>query len=124
VVAQMVARGDITAQQARRHVVTNVLGADHPGVRVDVQRVSLEPGDVLLVCSDGLTWWPRPTRLVAGTTAPLSSLASSRPMHKPISTPRRGRACRAEHRRAAPTGGRRPAADTISPAPRRVDGRR
>src|SRR5262249_51084111 len=59
VVAAMVGRGEITAEQARRHprrhVVTNVLGGDHAGVRVDVQRMALEPGDVLLLCSDGLT---------------------------------------------------------------------
>jgi PPM family protein phosphatase len=59
VVAEMVGRGEITAEQARqhphRHVVTNVLGGGQAGVRVDVQRVSLEPGDVLLLCSDGLT---------------------------------------------------------------------
>jgi protein phosphatase len=57
-VAAMVGRGEITPDQARchprRHVVTNVLGGGHPGVRVDVQRVALEPGDVLLLCSDGL----------------------------------------------------------------------
>lgn len=58
-VAEMVGRGEISPEQARhhphRHVVTNVLGGGHAGVRVDVQRVSLEPGDVLLLCSDGLT---------------------------------------------------------------------
>lgn len=59
VVAEMVGRGEISPEQARhhphRHVVTNVLGGGHAGVRIDVQRVSLEPGDVLLLCSDGLT---------------------------------------------------------------------
>jgi protein phosphatase len=59
VVAEMVSRGALSPEQARRHpyrhVVTNVLGGDQAGVRVDVQRVQLEPGDVLLLCSDGLT---------------------------------------------------------------------
>jgi protein phosphatase len=59
VVAEMVARGQLSPEQARRHprrhVVTNVLGGGRAGVRVDVQRVILEPGDAVLLCSDGLT---------------------------------------------------------------------
>jgi len=58
-VAEMARRGEISPQEARhhrlRHVVTNVLGGDRAGVQVDVQRVSLEVGDALLLCSDGLT---------------------------------------------------------------------
>jgi PPM family protein phosphatase len=38
-----------------RHVVTNVLGGDEAGVRADVLRADLETGDVVLLCSDGLT---------------------------------------------------------------------
>jgi PPM family protein phosphatase len=38
-----------------RHVVTNVLGGNEAGVQVDVQKVDLETGDVMLLCSDGLT---------------------------------------------------------------------
>jgi PPM family protein phosphatase len=59
VVAEMVGRGELSPEQARRHphrnVVTNVLGGGRAGVRVDVQRVALEPGDAVLLCSDGLT---------------------------------------------------------------------
>ena len=59
VVAEMVERGELSPEQARhhprRHVVTNVLGGNSTGVRVDVQRIGLEPGDLLLLCSDGLT---------------------------------------------------------------------
>jgi protein phosphatase len=59
IVAEMVDRGELSPEQARhhphRHVVTNVLGGGTPGVRIDVERVGLEEGDVLLLCTDGLT---------------------------------------------------------------------
>jgi protein phosphatase len=52
-------RGVITPEQARRHkfrhVVTNALGGVKAGVQVEVHQVDLESGDVLLLCSDGLT---------------------------------------------------------------------
>jgi protein phosphatase len=38
-----------------RHVVTNVLGGKECGVRVDVEKIDLQTGDVMLLCSDGLT---------------------------------------------------------------------
>lgn len=38
-----------------RHVITNVVGGDRPGVRVEVRRVQISPGDVVLLCTDGLT---------------------------------------------------------------------
>jgi protein phosphatase len=57
--AELARRGSIGPEQARRHqfghVVTNVVGGSEPGVRVDVQKVDLETGDVVLLCSDGLT---------------------------------------------------------------------
>jgi protein phosphatase len=43
------------ARHPYRHVVTNVLGGAEPGVRVELHRLDLHPGDVLLLCSDGLT---------------------------------------------------------------------
>ncbi len=58
-VAQLVARGQITAAEAktdpRRNVVTRSVGVG-PTVDVDAERLAepLVPGDTLLVCSDGL----------------------------------------------------------------------
>jgi len=59
VVAEMVARGELRADQASqhrlRHVITNVLGGRERGVRAEAQVVDLEADDELLLCSDGLT---------------------------------------------------------------------
>ncbi len=58
-VAELVRNGAISPEQASehsmRHVITNAMGGPVPGVRVEVRRAHLEPGDVLLLCSDGLT---------------------------------------------------------------------
>jgi protein phosphatase len=58
-VAEMVSLGALSPEQARRHphrhIVTNVLGGEQSGVRIDVQRAHLQAGDVLLLCTDGLT---------------------------------------------------------------------
>ena len=57
-VNEQVVAGFLSEDQARDHplrnVVTRALGGDVE-VRVDVQEVALEPGDRLLLCSDGLT---------------------------------------------------------------------
>jgi protein phosphatase len=58
-VAQMVREGQLTPEQAksdpRRNVVTRSVGVG-PDVEIDADRMeaALEPGDTLLVCSDGL----------------------------------------------------------------------
>jgi protein phosphatase len=57
-VAELLAVGKITPEEARRHpmrnVVTRSLGG-RPGVEVEVYpRTSLQPGDIVLLCSDGL----------------------------------------------------------------------
>ena len=39
----------------RRHVVTNVIGGPSPGVDVEIHKLVLRDGDVLLICTDGLT---------------------------------------------------------------------
>jgi PPM family protein phosphatase len=48
-----------------RHIVTNVLGGGTAGVQTDVQKIDLEPGDVVLLCSDGLTDMLNDARLAA-----------------------------------------------------------
>jgi protein phosphatase len=58
-VAELVRRGELTPEQAAthrwRHVVTNTVGGTEPGVHAEVHKVQLEDGDVVLLCSDGLT---------------------------------------------------------------------
>ena len=58
-VAEMVRHGILSPEQASchpsRHVVTNVLGGHQPGVVVEMHKLELESGDVMLLCSDGLT---------------------------------------------------------------------
>ena len=57
VVEALVARGEITPEQARQHpqknLITRALGADAK-VQADLFRQKLAPGDTLLLCSDGL----------------------------------------------------------------------
>jgi protein phosphatase len=57
--AEMVRHGVLPAEEAVghgfRHVITNVVGGNDPGVQVEVHKVPLAVGDRLLVCSDGLT---------------------------------------------------------------------
>lgn len=58
-VQMLVTGGVITAEAARHHnrrnVVTNVIGGPAPGVHAEIHKVRLVDGDVLLLCSDGLT---------------------------------------------------------------------
>lgn len=58
VVAEMVRRGTLSADAAEshpaRHVITRALGAD-ADVQIDALRVDLEPADVVLLCTDGLS---------------------------------------------------------------------
>ncbi|MNS93602.1 putative protein phosphatase 2C-type [compost metagenome] len=55
----LVDAGELTPQQARRHprrnVVTQCLGQLHQALEVGCARGTLAPGELLLLCSDGLT---------------------------------------------------------------------
>jgi len=57
-VEEMRRRGQITEAQAEDHpqrsIITRALGPE-PEVEVDIQVVPAEPGDIFLLCSDGLT---------------------------------------------------------------------
>lgn len=70
VVAEMVRFGALSPEEAShhpyRHLVTNVLGGrPKPGVQVEIHKLELEAGDVVLLCSDGLTEMVSDTRIAA-----------------------------------------------------------
>jgi len=58
-VSEMVRRGVMSSEEAAhhglRHVITNAVGGPMRGIRAEVHRVALAPGDVVLLCTDGLT---------------------------------------------------------------------
>ena len=55
----LVEGGVITAEAARHHsrrnVVTNVIGGPTEGVEAEVHKIEVQDGDILLLCSDGLS---------------------------------------------------------------------
>jgi PPM family protein phosphatase len=53
---------------ARRNVVTNVIGGPSAGVHAEIHKLRVEHGDVVLLCSDGLTE-PVQDNLIAETFA-------------------------------------------------------
>ena len=57
-VAEMVRRGVLTEEEARvhpyRNIITRALGTDET-VEVDVEELEKRPGDLYLLCSDGLS---------------------------------------------------------------------
>jgi protein phosphatase len=67
--AELIRQGVLSAAEESRHpfrhVVTNLLGGSEPGVQVELHRLDLHPGDVLLLCSDGLTTMVPDQRIAA-----------------------------------------------------------
>ncbi len=59
VAAELTRQGMLSPTEAAvsqmRHVVTNALGGHHEGVKAELHQLDLTPGDVVLLCSDGLT---------------------------------------------------------------------
>jgi len=59
VVEEMVRHGELSADEAKRHhwrhKITNALGEGFPEIEVEVHKLQLEAGDLVLLCSDGLT---------------------------------------------------------------------
>jgi len=58
-VLDLVREGAIKPEEAEthrwRHIVTSSLGGNASQIRIDIHRLHLNPGDVVLLCSDGLT---------------------------------------------------------------------
>jgi serine/threonine protein phosphatase PrpC len=58
IVAEMVRQGQISPDEAARHpsrnIITRALGAE-PDVQIDEVHIDLVPGDVVLLCTDGLS---------------------------------------------------------------------
>ena len=109
-VEEMRRKGQITDEQAEDHpqrsIITRALGPEAE-VDVDVQTVSALPGDVFLLCSDGLTTMIGERRIeaAAARTRPRSTLPSGRWSTTPTA------------RAAATTSPRSHSASTMPPAP-------
>lgn len=59
VTAELVRRGVLDAEQAQKHeyrnVITNAVGGSEKGVDVETHQVDIKLGDLVMLCSDGLT---------------------------------------------------------------------
>jgi protein phosphatase len=68
-VEEMVRRGQLPSAMAAhhrlRHVITNAIGGHKPGVQVECHRLEVQPDDVFLLCSDGLTGMVPDDRIAA-----------------------------------------------------------
>ena len=102
-VEELVREGTLTEEQAavhpQRSIITRALGVEDD-VEVDVYPVPLQPGDRLLLCSDGLTTMLRPDA-IAGAAPPG---VATRPAPPTSSSTRRTRpAARTTSRRSSST---------------------
>jgi serine/threonine protein phosphatase PrpC len=80
-VAELVRRGELSPEEAEVHpqrsVITRALGTD-PDVDVDVFSVAAQPGDVFILCSDGLSTMVDPeaiAEIVGGSRGDLQAAA-------------------------------------------------
>jgi protein phosphatase len=68
-VEELVREGAVAPEKMRRHalrhMITNAVGGHRPGVRTDAHKVHLEPGDMLLLCTDGLSGMVTDERIAA-----------------------------------------------------------
>lgn len=85
-VADLVRTGVIQPEQAAthhlRHVITNVVGGPHSGVKVEARAFEVQPGDRLLLCSDGLTEMVTNEALAAALDAESDCEATARALLK------------------------------------------
>ncbi|MEO7327922.1 MAG: protein phosphatase 2C domain-containing protein [Minicystis sp.] len=67
-VQQLIETGALPPEDAEkhnlRHVITNVVGGPSPGVHAEVHRLQLKQGDVILLCTDGLSGMVRDAQII------------------------------------------------------------
>lgn len=82
VVAELVRSGAIQPDQVAghplRHVITNVVGGPHAGVKVEARAFEVQAGDRLLLCSDGLTEMVTNDAIAAALDAELEPEAAAK----------------------------------------------
>lgn len=82
VVAELVRSGVIQPDQVAghplRHVITNVVGGPHAGVKVEARAFEVQAGDRLLLCSDGLTEMVANDAIAAALDAELEPEAAAK----------------------------------------------
>lgn len=82
VVAELVRSGAIQPDQVAghhlRHVITNVVGGPHAGVKVEARAFEAQAGDRLLLCSDGLTEMVTNDAIAAALDAELEPEAAAK----------------------------------------------
>jgi len=82
VVAELVRSGAIQPDQVAghhlRHVITNVVGGPHAGVKVEARAFEVQAGDRLLLCSDGLTEMVANDAIAAALDAELDPEAAAK----------------------------------------------